>query len=229
MLDIIFLSSLGLVGTAVGGILGILFGRKMLGKTLAITGGIMAGIVFFDLLPLSLSLTDPIFCFLSTASGLCLVGLFNIKKQPNRPLENTGWILLLTMALHNFPEGLAIGSSGAESARTGVIVAVTIALHDVPEGMAVATPFVGGKYKTRSIFFLTMLSGLSTVAGGVLGFWLGNLSPHMNAFCLGLAGGAMLYVVFVELLPAACKTTAKKTAILYFLGGLIIGLFTLFL
>lgn len=191
----------------------------------------MTGIVFFDLIPLTLKLADPFLSILSTAVGVIMVGLFSLSQQKikEQSLETTGWILLFTMALHNFPEGLAIGSAGAENEKIGLIVALTIAIHDIPEGMAVATPFVEGKFKNNSIFLITMLSGLSTVIGGMVGFWLGNISAQANAFCLGVAGGAMLYVVFVELLPTAIKTNTKLTTFWYFLIGTSIGLFFLLL
>lgn len=230
MLEIIFYSSLGIVGTAIGAVLGIIFGTRKIGRTLALTAGIMLGIVVFEIFPLSYQLSDLLTAFLSTAIGVVaimlistVIGKVNPFKQDNRML-NMGLILLISMALHNFPEGMAIGAGGAESSRTGLLVGLTIAFHDLPEGMAVAVPFVGGKLKNRRVFLLTLLSAFSTVLGALVGYLLGSISDYMNAVSLGFAGGAMLFVVFRELLPAALKDIKFKEMILYLLSGVLISI-----
>ncbi|HEY8395633.1 MAG TPA: ZIP family metal transporter [Bacilli bacterium] len=230
MLQVIFYCLLGIVGTAIGALLGIFFGKRMLGGTLALTAGIMVGLVIFDLFPLSVRLSDIIIALLSTAIGVIGVLLLNAGIEKIHPLKsenkmiNTGMVLLFSMALHNFPEGMAIGSGSAESAGTGFLVALAIGLHDLPEGMAVAAPFVGGKLKNRKVFFLTLFSGFSTVFGALLGFFLGNLSVKMNAVALGFASGAMLCVVFRELLPEARKNASLFDTVLYLLSGILISI-----
>ncbi|MDD4000025.1 MAG: ZIP family metal transporter [Bacilli bacterium] len=230
MLEVIIYSTLGLIGTAIGGVLGIFFGKKMLGKTLALTAGIMGGLVIFDIFPLAWGLSDSIIALLSFGIGLLgvmLIGKIVYKTQSpikeNR-LINSGMILLLSMALHNFPEGMAIGSGGAESSKTGLIIALTIAMHDIPEGMAVATPFVGGSIKSQKVFFLTILSSLSTILGAVIGYLLGNISDNMNAICLGIAAGAMIAVVASELLPNAFKYDSKREVIFLTILGVIVSI-----
>jgi ZIP family zinc transporter len=230
MLEIILYSTLGLLGTAIGAFLGIFFGKKMIGKTLAITAGIMGGLVIFDLFPLSLSLSDPIVALISTAIGILgvmllgnVIGKFQPLKQKNRMI-NSGLILLFSMALHNFPEGMAIGSGGAESTQTGFIIALTIALHDIPEGMAVATPFVGGSVKNRKVFLMTIFSSLSTIVGAVIGYLLGSISDYTNAICLGIASGAMLYVVVRELLPGSLKSSSVRDVIIFSFVGVLISI-----
>ena len=230
MLEIIFYSSLGIIGTAIGAVFGIFFGTKKIGKTLALTAGIMLGIVVFEILPLSYQLSDFFTALVACAIGVlgitlisALIGKANPFKQDNRML-NMGLVILVSMALHNFPEGMAIGAGGAESSRTGLLVGLTIAFHDLPEGIAVAIPFVGGKLAKRRVFFLTLLSAFSTVLGALVGYLLGSISDYMNAVSLGVAGGAMLFVVFRELLPASLKDIKVSETILYLLTGILISI-----
>jgi len=237
MIDIILISSLaGIIGTGLGGLFGIFFGSKTIGKTLSFTGGIMMGIVFFDLIPISISNSNLFIAVISVLIGVFLVCfldsfILSIRKNndtsQDRNLINVGIILLISMSLHNFPEGLAIGSSSAVNIKTGIIVAIIIAIHDIPEGMAIATPLTGGKMNKYKILILTVLSGLSTIAGAIIGKLLGNLSNTSSSICLGIAGGAMLYVVYGELIPSALENSGKKQNALITIFGIIISLIIL--
>lgn len=64
-----------------------------------------------------------------------------------KSMLRTGIIMAIAIALHNFPEGLAIGAAGSAETAGGIAVALTIALHNVPEGMSVAAPLAGGGVK----------------------------------------------------------------------------------
>lgn len=230
MLQVLLFSLLGILGTAIGALFGIFFGKRRIGGTLAATGGIMLGLVLFDLFPLAVRLADPILAFL--AGGVGVFGVLTLcRTLPKiKPLRESnkmfamGLLLLVSMSLHNFPEGMAIGSGSAESAGTGLLVAVAIALHDLPEGMAVAAPFVGGKLGSGKAFLLALFSGLSTVLGALLGFFLGNLSPKANALALALASGAMLAVAFRELLPEARKNSSPAETGLFLALGILVAL-----
>ena len=229
MLQVLLFSLLGILGTAIGALFGIFFGKRRIGGTLAATGGIMLGLVLFDLFPLAVRLADPILAFL--AGGVGVFGVLTLcRTLPKiKPLRESnkmfamGLLLLVSMSLHNFPEGMAIGSGSAESAGTGLLVAVAIALHDLPEGMAVAAPFVGGNRQREGVL-LALFSGLSTILGALLGFFLGNLSPKANALALALASGAMLAVAFRELLPEARKNSSPAETGLFLALGILVAL-----
>ena len=128
-------------------------------------------------------------------------------RQPRSGLFLAGLVMAAAIALHNVPEGMVIGASFAKTAerlltnRAGLVMALVIGLHNVPEGMAVAVPLIsGGMSKWRSVG-VTALSGAPTVLGAVLGFLIGTISPTALVISLSFASGAMLYVVFGELLP----------------------------
>lgn len=141
-----------------------------------------------------------------------------------------GLIMAVAIALHNVPEGMVIGAMyvGVDPASltsgSGFIMAVTIGLHNIPEGMSVAVPLIAGGMNRGKAVAITALSGFPTVLGAMLGYWAGSLGPVMNALALSFASGAMLYVVFGELLPESYLMWKSKAPALGIMGGLLLGM-----
>ena len=143
-----------------------------------------------------------------------------------------GIVMACAIALHNIPEGMTIGASFAISddllLGTGMVMAVLIGLHNIPEGMAVSVPLVsGGMGRLRATLY-TAACGLPTVLGAWLGLWLGDIGPLGLALSLGFAGGAMLYVVFGEIVPQSMLMYRSKAPAFAIIGGLLIGMFIIY-
>lgn len=153
------------------------------------------------------------------------------KRSGNKHHELfiAGVVMACAIALHNLPEGMVIGASYAGDAGSivggsGFILAVVIGLHNIPEGMAVSVPLItGGMGKWKAIL-ITALSGAPTIIGAMLGYSLGLISPLWLALSLSFAAGAMLYVVFGELLPEAILMWRSKLPALFMLIGTLVGL-----
>jgi len=143
-----------------------------------------------------------------------------------------GIVMAAAIALHNIPEGMTIGASFAISDSlmlgSGMIMAVLIGLHNIPEGMAVSVPLIsGGMGRVRAVL-LTALCGLPTLFGAWLGLWLGDIGPEGLCSSLGFAGGAMLYVVFGEIMPEAYLIYRSKLPAFAFMVGLALGMLMIF-
>ena len=140
-----------------------------------------------------------------------------------------GVVMACAIALHNLPEVMVIGASyagdaGAIIGGSGFVIAVVIGLHNIPEGMAVSVPLItGGMGKWKAVL-ITALSGVPTIIGAMLGYSLGLISPLWLALSLSFAAGAMLYVVFGELLPEAILMWRSKLPALFMLIGTLVGL-----
>ena len=151
----------------------------------------------------------------------------NIKN--NYELFIAGIVMACAIALHNMPEGMVIGASyagdgGAVVGGTGFLIAIVIGLHNIPEGMAVSVPLItGGMGKWKAIG-VTALSGAPTILGAMLGYSLGLISPMWLSASLSFAGGAMLYVVFGELLPESYLMLRSKAPAVFTLLGTMVGL-----
>ncbi|MCQ2446615.1 MAG: ZIP family metal transporter, partial [Clostridia bacterium] len=103
------------------------------------------------------------------------------------------------------------------------IIAVVIGLHNIPEGMSVSVPLISGGMKKWKAIAITALSGAPTIIGAMLGYSLGLISPIWLSLSLSFAGGAMLYVVFGELLPEAFLMWKSKAPGAFALIGTLVG------
>jgi ZIP family zinc transporter len=108
--------------------------------------------------------------------------------------------------------------------RLGLLLAIMIAVHNIPEGMAIAAPLLAGGVKHRKVFFLTALSGAPTLLGGAIGLLIGGISYTAIALSLSAAGGAMLYIVFAEMIPQSIVMTKDRKASIVALFGTLVGL-----
>ena len=155
-------------------------------------------------------------------------------RQPRSGLFLAGLVMAAAIALHNVPEGMVIGASFSRTAeemllnRGGLTMAVVIGLHNIPEGMAVAVPLIsGGMPKWRSVV-ITALTGFPTVLGALLGFTVGATGPTALSLSLSFASGAMLYVVFGELLPESILMWRSKAPAAAAVIGMITGLMIIY-
>jgi len=155
-------------------------------------------------------------------------------KQDSRfSLFIAGIVMACAIALHNVPEGMTIGASYASNngvmGSSALVLAILIGLHNIPEGMAVSVPLISGGMGKGKAILLTALSGVPTIIGALLGFWLGDIGAMGLALSLGFASGAMLYVVFGEILPQAILMYHSKLPAFSAIAGMLVGLFIIYM
>lgn len=205
----------GTFGTTIGGMIGVTFkhtSNKFLGFILSLASGLMISIVCFDLVPEALAISGIPLIMLGILFGVVCMIICDIivQKKFNTKISNsknsnsllkTGIIVSIGLALHNFPEGLAIGSGFGASLKLGYSLAIAILLHDIPEGVSMAVPMKNGGMKASKVIFYVILSGITTGVGAFFGAFIGTISKQVIAICLSFAAGAMLYIVSGELIP----------------------------
>ncbi len=144
-----------------------------------------------------------------------------------------GIVMACAIALHNVPEGMTIGASYAVgdgvTDSTAVLLAVLIGLHNIPEGMAVSVPLISGGMEKAKAVLITAASGFPTILGALLGFWLGEIGTVGLALSLGFASGAMLYVVFGEILPQSILMYHSKLPAFSAIAGILAGILVIFI
>ena len=144
-----------------------------------------------------------------------------------------GIVMAAAIALHNVPEGMTIGASFAVADNLylgqGLVMAVLIGLHNIPEGMAVSVPLISGGLGRAKAILATAACGFPTLVGAWLGFWLGDIGALGLTLSLGFASGAMLYVVFGEIVPQAVLMYRSRIPSFAFIAGILIGLLIIFL
>jgi len=218
---------------------------------LSFAAGVMTSIVCFGLVPEAFEIAGMAICISGLVIGVVIVMSLNIcidRITAIRRIDSTvhqtpeelfhegrfihdrakmlrsGMLILIVISLHNIPEGIAIGAGGSNDFYLGALLAIMIALHNIPEGMAIAAPLLAGGVNRWKVVLLAALSGATTLFGGVIGILLGSISDFGVAISLSMAGGAMLYVVFGEIIPQSVIMTKKRTASVVTLFGVIIGL-----
>ena len=154
------------------------------------------------------------------------------KKDSKLGLFVAGMVMASAIALHNVPEGMTIGASYAcndgAMGNAALVLAILIGLHNIPEGMAVSVPLISGGMARWKAVLITACSGIPTILGALLGFVLGEIGPMGLTLSLGFASGAMLYVVFGEILPQSYLMYHSKLPAFSAIAGILVGMFIIF-
>lgn len=213
----------GIGGTGLGGLIGTFVpGGKGMGDRvlLPFSGGVMLAVSLAGLLPEAAAKAGFWPCFFG---ALCGVGLLMAADLLARGSIGRSGLIFFAIALHNFPEGIAIGATGS----LGLWVALLMGLHNVPEGISVAVPLrEKGKGLLQTVG-LCALCGAPTVAGAFSGALFGGLGEAACGFSLSLAAGAMIYVTLLELFPDAYQSGSRRVPALFGLCGALTGAFFL--
>lgn len=165
---------------------------------------------------LLLFLSDKIFDYFERKSDKKLSG--NMKRV---------LMLILSISIHNIPEGLAVGVAfgsiayGLDGATlvSSCVLALGIAIQNFPEGTAVSVPLRREGLSCRKAFFYGQLSGIVEPISGILGALLVLKVRVVLPFLLSFAAGAMIYVVVQELIPASQSNEKKELMALFTLIG----------
>jgi len=228
----------GTFGTTIGGIIGVTFKRtsnKFLSFILSFASGLMLAIICFDLIPEAMEISNILSVLFGIIIGIIAMIFCDILVQKkfntsskrtlnSNSLLKTGIIVSIGLALHNFPEGLAIGSGFGASLTLGYSLAIAICLHDIPEGISMAVPMKNGGMKKSKVIFYVLMSGITTGVGAFFGALVGGISEEVIAMCLSFAAGAMLYIVSGELIPESNKLYHGRMTALGNIFGFLLGM-----
>jgi len=244
----------GILGTGLGGVIATLVKNNSDNTTagfLSFAGGVMISIVTFGLIPEAMNISSIFIVIIGIVIGVVVIMLLNrmvdiitdkrksklkIHETPEelfheeliisntKPMLRSGIIMLVAIGLHNIPEGLAIGASGVHDITLGIMLTIMIALHNIPEGIAIAAPLIAGNVNKKMVILLTTLAGVPTLIGAIFGVMLGGISDVTLALALSIASGAMLYVVFGEIIPQSILIRKDRIATIITLSGMVVGL-----
>jgi len=225
----------GVGGTGMGGVIALQF-RRLTGRAysvvLGFSAGVMISVVAFDLMPEAIHSGGLVVAILGLVTGVILVSLLDLfphvhfmsSDRESSRFYKTSVIVGLGIAMHNFPEGLAIGAGYTHDITLGMGLALVIAIHNFPEGMAMACPMVIGGVRPFRVLLTTMAAGVPMAVGAFAGSLLGTVSSVMLAGCLGFAGGAMLFVTCDELIPGAQELSSGHSGTFGIVAGVIAGI-----
>lgn len=146
------------------------------------------------------------------------------EDKPHQNLYRVGFVSMLGIMIHNFPEGIATFAAGYDDLSMGISIAIAISMHNIPEGIAVALPLFYATGKVRKAFKYTFLSGMAEPLGALVAFLI--LKPFINPFNLGaifaLVAGIMIYIAIEELIPSSRQYGHPRLALFATLAGIVI-------
>ena len=231
MEDLLLIISLIFVGQTLGCLIGLIKKPKetVLYGSLAFAASMMLGISFFQLIPESLKIIPFYLAIISFLLGVVIFRGVDrtlphinpeLLKKEKPSIERSVTMLVIGMALHNIPEGLAIGVGFALTPILGITIALGIAAQDVPENIATIVPLYGLTKKRMKSFIIVTVTILFELLGFIFGYYvLKGMSLELLGASLALAAGFMTYISVEELIPAAQIKQNLKTG----LTGLILG------
>ena len=171
------------------------------------------------------------------ATGLVLGALFLLLADKAIPHEHVQsgrhgpdwmqlrrvWLMVFAIALHNFPEGMAIGVGFAGGdPSVGMPLAAAIATQDIPEGLVVAVALRTIAYAPWQATLAAALTGLAEPLGAIVGVALTSGFAPLYPAGLGFAAGAMIWVVSHEIIPETHRKGHEQAATLGLIGGFVV-------
>lgn len=163
------------------------------------------------------------------------VDINDLNKRPSvqteKHFKRVGIMVALSIAIHNFPEGLATFAVSMNSITMALPIVIAIALHNIPEGIAVAVPIYQSTGSRKKALLYSTLSGLAEPLGALVGYLI--LMPFWNetieATVLAMIAGIMIYISMDELLPTSEKFGHHHLSIIGVVAGMIIMALSLIL
>jgi zinc transporter, ZIP family len=199
---------------------------------LGFAGGIMIAASMFGLLVPSFRLGGIATTIFGAILGVAFLDRANLwiphlhklrgAEGPSIALRRV-WLLILAMVIHNIPEGLAVGVSfGEEDPTPGLTIAIGIGVQNIPEGLAIAFPMIREGYgRWRAVLYAT-LTGLVEPVIALLGLSVISAAKSLLPIGLAFAAGAMLFVVFNEIIPESYRRGHQREATFSTLVGILV-------
>ena len=224
LLPIVLLCLLGgLLSLLVAGLFALRLSPERLGAPIAFAAGVMLAAVFLDLLPEALSLVPPddIAGVLATVlAGLLaffLLERFALWRHAH-PGAHEGHdsahaaapaVILLGDGIHNLVDGVLIAAAFLTDPWLGLTTALAVALHEIPQEFGDFVLLLNAGFSRRRALWANALSSLTSVAGGVLGWWALDGTHELLPYALAVACASFLYVAVADLLPWLHRRHAK--------------------
>ena len=157
-------------------------------------------------------------------------GVEDMNKKDSS-LKRTGIVVAISIAIHNFPEGIATFTSALGSLDVAIPIALAIAIHNIPEGIAVAVPIYHATGSRKKAFWYSFLSGLAEPFGALIAYFflMQFWTPAMNGIILAAVSGIMVFISIDELLPSAEKYGKHHISIMGLVIGMLVMALSLFL
>ncbi|QRG68378.1 ZIP family metal transporter [Brevibacillus choshinensis] len=198
---------------------------------LAFTAGIMVAAATFSLIPQAMA-NAPFYviCMGVLTGTLALTVLESFiphidleHKRVNISMDSQAILILAAITLHNIPEGLSVGVSySSEQPGLGGLIAFAIGLQNAPEGFLVALFLINQQVSRFKAFLLATMTGAVEIVSAIIGYYLTAFVEGLVPYGLSFAAGAMLFIVYKELIPESHGDGHARSATFSFIVGLLV-------
>ncbi|MFO7964128.1 MAG: ZIP family metal transporter [Desulfobacterales bacterium] len=228
MFDIVdpiaFIVAVSVIGPVLGSAIGIIKcpSSGYICSMLCFAAGVMLAISFLELIPESIALSSIGGCVFGFMAGaFAMYGVDRIlphihpqmcSQEQGCSLQKTSAYLIIGIAMHNFPEGMAIAGGAVANTKVSLVIALAIAIHCIPEGICTAASYfytTGNRIKS---FFVSASTALPILIGYALVRYLFiNIEPYAIGVIIGATAGFMIYITTDELIPNSCVGSDHRT------------------
>ena len=212
------------------------FKRSYLHFSMGLSAGVMVYVSFMELLPRSVEGLGFFHANMFFFGGVLFIMLIDFLipheyieerldgDDAESGLMSVGLFTALGIAIHNFPEGLAVFMSSLSDVSLGVPLAFAIALHNIPEGIAVAMPIYYATKSRSKAFWYSFFSGVVEPLGAVFGalLLLPYLTEEVLYYSLAFVAGVMVFISFDELLPLSLREDKGHITVLGVYAGMVL-------
>ncbi|MBH5316445.1 ZIP family metal transporter [Paenibacillus sp. GSMTC-2017] len=201
---------------------------------IAFTAGIMVSTSTFGLLPQALKESGLIPLTIGFIIGVVVLDLLE-KSIPHIDIEqkrgisafdSKSLLVIFALFIHNIPEGLSTGFSYASASEgLGTMVAVAIGAQNIPEGLVLAIFLTQSNVSKIKLILIVAVTGLMEVVSAVVGYFAASYIEWLIGYGLAFASGAMLFIVYKELIPETHSHGYERPATYSFIFGLLIMIY----
>ena len=223
IISVIIVSLLSLLGAGL-----LIFGRvhiqKFMSPLIALSSGVLLGSTFFDLIPESIELL-PEQGFLFILIGI--ITFFSLEKLLNwhhhidgdHPGESNaaGYLSLIGDAIHNFIDGVVIGSAFLVSIPLGISVTIAVIAHEIPHELADFSILLHSGFSNSKALLYNFLSAATAIFGTILVLTIHSLEHTLIPFLIPFAAGNFLYIAMSDLIPELHNKNSKLGSVVQIL------------
>lgn len=226
----LLLTFLAGIATGIGSLISLFikkFKKSYLCFSLGFSAGVMIYVSFAELLSLAVSDVGFFMGNIAFFAGIIFIMFIDFlipheyieehvkADKGNKKLMMAGVFTAAGIAIHNFPEGLAVFMSSLRDIDVGISLAFAIAVHNIPEGIAVSMPIYYATKSRKKAFTYSLLSGIAEPIGAIIGFLIlaPFLTPTVLSLMLAFVAGIMVFISFDELLPLSFEHNKSHISI----------------
>ena len=202
---------------------------------IALGAGFLLALVFYDLIPESLSLLGSTgSLYIIIGFGILhlfehtLVGHFHFGEETHTEVMVSRFASLSAFSglfVHAFFDGVSIAAGMSYNYFIGLLVFIAILLHKLPEGLTIASIMIAASHPRKHAFIASLAIGLATMLGIMVVFLVSNLDKNAVGIAFAFSAGAAAYVGASDLIPEINRSGNRITPLIVF-GGMLLFYFS---